>query len=252
MKFNIPVKSNAKLDKAVKLIEKDAGLEQMLKCANVNAVERLGYSDHGPVHSKIVANIALKISRILTSRGIVPSIVKNYGISSDDAEVVVVLAAFLHDIGMTVHRAQHDFYGIAIAQPVLEKLFQDYTEEKRAIMVSETLHAMAFHDSDIPPFTVEAGIVRVADALDMEEGRARIPFQIGKKDIHAISALAIERVDIDEGNKGEKPVQIRILMSNPAGIFQVDELLMKRVRISGLADYIHVSAKIKEMDLMEY
>jgi metal-dependent HD superfamily phosphatase/phosphodiesterase len=100
--------------------------------------------------------------------------------------------------------------------------------------------------------TVEAGIVRIADALDMEQGRARIPFKAGKVDIHSVSALSIERVEIQEGK--EKPVTIKITMSNSAGVFQIDELLKPRILNSGLQNYIHVVAEItgeKERKIIE-
>ena len=46
---------------------------------------------------------------------------------------------------------------------------------------------------------------RVADALDMSEGRSRIPYQAGKIDIHAVSAAAIDKVAetfyLSEGEK---------------------------------------------------
>lgn len=54
----------------------------------------------------------------------------------------------------------------------------------------------------------------------MEAGRARIPFEAGKIDIQPISALSIEKVEIVES--GVKPITIKITMSNPAGIFQID------------------------------
>ncbi len=80
--------------------------------------------------------------------------------------------------------------------------------------------------------TVEAGIVRIADALDMEEGRAKVPFQAGKVGIHSVSAFSIEEVAIQKGDA--KPVTIRITMSNSAGVFQIDELLKPRIENSGL------------------
>ena len=58
-------------------------------------------------------------------------------------------------------------------------------------MTSEVLHAVLTHHEPSYPQTLEAGIVKVADALDMEKGRARIPYQEGRLNIHSISALAI-------------------------------------------------------------
>jgi metal-dependent HD superfamily phosphatase/phosphodiesterase len=76
----------------------------------------------------------------------------------------------------------------------------------------------------------------------MEEGRARIPFEAGKVDIHSASALSIKRVEIQEGE--EKPINVKITMTNPAGVFQIDELLKPRIEGSGLKAYIHVTAEV--------
>jgi metal-dependent HD superfamily phosphatase/phosphodiesterase len=41
---------------------------------------------------------------------------------------------------------------------------------------------------------------------------------------------------------------IHIEMSNPAGIFQVDNLLWTKIKGSGIEQYVHVEAVIKEGD----
>jgi hypothetical protein len=213
----------------------------------------MGYTDHGPTHVKIVANSALKLLRILIDKKVVPSVVKHYGMKNEDAEVIVVLGSIFHDLGMTVIRDRHEMFGALLALSFIEKYLQPiYSEENRTIICSEVLHAIVSHEDPNKPLTVEAGIVRVADALDMEEGRARIPFQAGKVDIHSVSALSIEKVSIQEGDK--KPVTISITMSNSAGIFQIDELLKPRIENSGLQNYIHVVAEItgeKERKIIE-
>ena len=43
----------------------DDELYALWQVANVNAVQRLGMSDHGPVHVQIVTNIALRLLRRL-------------------------------------------------------------------------------------------------------------------------------------------------------------------------------------------
>jgi len=217
------------------------------------AIDRLGYTDHGPTHVKIVANSALKLLRILASKEVVPSIVKDYGMKNEDAEVVVVLSSILHDLGIVFIRDRHELYSALLALEFIEKYLQPiYSEEERTIICSEVLHGIVSHEDPNKPLTIEAGIVRIADALDMEEGRARIPFQAGKVDIHSVSALSIEKVEIQEGD--EKPVTIRITMSNSAGIFQIDELLKPRIENSGIQSYIHVVAEItgeKERRIIE-
>jgi len=250
--FNIPVRNNQKLKSVVEKIRKDKKLQTYWRCSNVMAIERMSYTDHGPTHVKIVANIALKLLRVLVEKKLItPSIVENYGLDGDDAEVVVVLGSVLHDLGMCVQRRDHEKYSAFLAVPILENLLcSTYTEEQRAIITSEVLHAIVTHEQ--PPshepvnriLTKEAGIVGIADALDMEAGRARIPFQSGKVDIHAVSALSIEKVEVEVVDGEPKPINIRIQMSNSAGVFQIDELLKPRIQKSGLEQFFHVIAEI--------
>jgi len=251
--FNIPFRNNAKLKHVIDEIREDMKLQSFWKCANVMAIERMGYTDHGPTHVKIVANLALKLLRILVDKHVTPSVIRNYGMKNEDAEVIVVLGAIFHDLGMIVTRHDHEKYSVLIALEFIEKcLTPIYSEEERAIIISEVLHAIVAHEQPNKPLTVEAGIVGIADALDMEAGRARIPFRSGKIDIHAVSALSIEKVEIMEGE--EKPVTIKITMSNSAGVFQIDELLKPRIEKSGLQEYFHVVAEItgeKERKIIE-
>ncbi len=241
--FNIPFRDNAKLKYVIEAVRKDARLWTFWRCANVMAIDRLGYTDHGPTHVRIVANSGLKILRILINNKVVPSIVKNYGMKNEDAEVVVVLGSIFHDLGMIVTRHDHELMSALFAEEFVEKhLRQIYSEEERAIITSEVLHAVVAHEVPRKPLTVEAGVVGIADALDMEEGRARIPFEAGKVDIHSVSALSIKRVEIQESK--EKPINVKITMTNPAGVFQIDELLKPRIESSGLKAYIHVTAEV--------
>jgi uncharacterized protein len=253
--FNIPYRNNPKLKLVMEKIKEDKKLQMYWKCANVMAIERMGYTDHGPTHVKIVANIALKLLRILTEKKLLtPSIVENYanyGMKYEDAEVVVVLGSIFHDLGMIVQRFNHEKYSASLALEFLERCLNPaYNEEGRAIITSEVLHVIVTHEQ--PPeieqynkvLTKEAGIVGIADALDMEAGRARIPFNSGKVDIHAISALSIEKVDIEVTEDAPKPINIKIKMSNSAGVFQIDELLKPRIVYSGLQNFFHVVAEI--------
>jgi metal-dependent HD superfamily phosphatase/phosphodiesterase len=156
---------------------------------------------------------------------------------------VVVLGSIFHDLGMVVIRQDHEKYSVLLALEFIERcLVSIYSEEERAIISSEVMHAIVAHEEPNNPLTVEAGIVSIADALDMEAGRARIPFEAGKIDIHAVSALSIAKVEIIEG--GKKPITIKITMSNSAGVFQIDELLKPRIENSGLQEYFHVIAEI--------
>lgn len=243
MPITIPTRHNPTLQRIVELINNDAELHQLWKSANINAVDRLGMSDHGQVHIRIVSNIALRLLRLLNQAGVEMSVVKNYGLTTDDAEVIVVLASCLHDIGMAVHRENHEAYSVPLAMAKLrEWLPQVYPPPQAAIVLAETLHAVVAHDVDVPCLTIEAGVVKVADALDMSKGRSRIPFEAGAINIHAVSAAAIEHVNLSAGET--TPIQVEVLMSNPAGIFQLDELLKRKLENSSIAPYVHVVATI--------
>jgi hypothetical protein len=111
------------------------------------------------------------------------------------------------------------------------------------VVVSEILHAIIGHRRRGEPYTVEAGVVRVADALDMAEGRSRLPVEGGQYGIHALSAAAIDEVRIEAGE--ERPVKIEIEMNNSAGVFQVDDLLSTKLRGTPLEGQIEVIAQVQ-------
>lgn len=241
--FNIPYRENKKLEQIMAIIQQDSILNSFWKCSNIMAIDRMGYTDHGPTHVKIVANLALKLLRILVRNGVEPSIVKNYKMKNSDSEVVVVLGSIFHDLGMIVQRNDHEKYGVMVALKFLEKFLNKiYSLEEQAVVTSEVLHCIVSHERPNDPLTVEAGIVSIADALDMESGRARIPFEAGKIDIHSVSALSIQNVEIMEG--GEKPITVKVTMSDLAGIFQIDQLLKPRIENSGLHNLIHIIAEV--------
>lgn len=241
--INVPTKGNEKLAKLLEMVNANEELIQIWKCVNINAVDRSGMSDHGHVHVQIVANAAYKILRLLIARDIAPSVVTNHGLDADDAGVIVVGAALLHDVGMAVQRENHELYGVTIARDLLKSLLAPiYEISARTIIISEILHSIVAHQKEEVCLTLEAGAVKVADALDMTHGRSRIPFEAGQMNIHSVSALAVESVGLSAGEK--KPVHVEIRMNNYAGIFQLDELLRAKLLNSSIAEYVEVSASI--------
>ena len=243
MRLNVPVRGNRKLRRILERANSDDQLKGWWHVANVNAVSRLQINDHSWVHIQIVANIALKLLRQLTKHHVEPSVVKDYGYEADDAEVVVLLAALTHCVGMAVHRDGHEDFSLFLAEPKLRELLAGiYEEPDVTVIVSEVLEAITSHRDYGKPLTLEAGIVRVADALDMEQGRSRIPFERGSISIHSLSAAAIEDVAIKDGE--QRPILIEITMNNSSGIYQVDGLLKAKLRGSGLEPYVEVVAHI--------
>ena len=242
--IRIPARHNPPLAELIERINAEDEIYALWLAQNTNAVHRLDMSDHGPVHVQIVANSALRLLRLLSSEGVSPSVVTDHGLMVDDAEVVVVLAALFHDVGMSIHREGHEAYSLFVAQPILERLLGEvYGRAVGTIVRSEILHAIISHRSGGRPLTVEGGILRIADALDMAHGRSRIPFEAGSTSIHSVSAAAIEAVHIEPDGEGH--IKIRVEMSNSAGVFQVDELLRKKMKGSGLEQHFQVEAVIE-------
>jgi uncharacterized protein len=243
MRIRVPVRANRTLRTVIDRVNRDDQLKGWWHVANVNAVARMEINDHSWVHIQIVTNIALKLLRQLTKHGVEPNMVRDYGYTRDDAEVVVSLTALTHCIGMSVHRQGHEDFSLFLAEPKLRELLDGiYEEPDVTVIVSEVLQGIISHRSDGQPLTLEAGILRVADALDMEQGRSRIAFERGRVGIHSLSAAAIEEVAISDGEK--KPIRISITMNNSSGIYQVDGLLKAKLRGSGLEPYVELLAHI--------
>jgi uncharacterized protein len=238
-----PTRGNRKLESFLTAVNQDDQVRAWWYMAQVHA-ERLGMSDHSWVHMQIVLNIALRLLRLLVRAGVEPAMVADHGMRDRDAEVVVAGGALLHDVGMSIHRADHEAYSLFLANEALQRLLVDvYKEPKRTVIAAEILHAIIGHRRRGEPYTVEAGVVRVADALDMAQGRTRIPLEAGREGIHSISAAAIDEVRIEPGEG--RAVRIEIELNNSAGIFQVDDLLATKIRGTPLEGRVEVVAKIE-------
>jgi metal-dependent HD superfamily phosphatase/phosphodiesterase len=243
MHINLPVRGNRKLRKLLERVNADRQVKAWWHASNVNAVVRMEINDHSWVHIQIVANIALKLLRQLAKHGVEPSSVRDFDLEQDDAEVIVALSALLHCVGMSVHRHGHEDFSLFLAEPKMRELLRGiYEEPELTVVVSEVLQSITSHRADGQPLALEAGILRVADALDMAEGRSRIPFEMGRVSMHSLSAAAIDDVSISDGEA--RPVKIEILMNNSSGLFQVDGLLKAKLRGSGLEPYVEVIAHI--------
>jgi len=242
-KVRAPTRGNRKLESFLDAVNHDEQVRAWWYMTQVHA-ERLGMSDHSWVHMQIVLNIALRLLRLLLKAGVEPAMVADHGMRDRDAEVVVAGGALLHDVGMSIHRADHEAYSLFLANGALQRLLADsYKEPERTVVASEILHAIIGHRRRGEPYTLEAGVVRVADALDMAQGRTRTPIESGHEGIHSISAAAIDEVSISAGE--ERPVRVEIQLNNSAGIFQVDDLLATKIRGTPLEGRLEVVARVE-------
>jgi uncharacterized protein len=238
-----PTRGNRKLESFLEAVNADETIRTRWYMAQITS-ERLGMSDHSWVHVQIVLNIAMRLLRLLVKGGVETAMVADHGMRERDSEVVVAGGALLHDIGMSIHRVDHEAYSLFLAADRLPKLLERaYPDEvERTVVASEILHTIIGHRRRGEPYTMEAGVVRVADALDMAQGRSRTPFASGDIGIHSLSAAAIDKVTIEAGT--DRAISIQIDMNNSAGIFQVDDLLATKLRGTPLEQHVEVIAQV--------
>jgi metal-dependent HD superfamily phosphatase/phosphodiesterase len=242
MRIHAPTERNPKLARFLAAANASTALKARWHAAQVNA-ERLDMSDHSWVHLQIVLNRALHLFRLLRRHGLKSSIETDYALSHKDAEVIIAGGCLLHDLGMSIHRIDHEAFSLFLAADFLPVLLEDvYEEPERTVIACEIQHAIIGHRKGGRPLTLEAGVVRVADALDMEHGRSRVAFETSLPNIHSLSAAAIDDVRIIAGE--QRAVRVEVQMNNSAGVFQVDELLATKLRGSGLESHIEVVARI--------
>jgi metal-dependent HD superfamily phosphatase/phosphodiesterase len=238
-----------RLNEILPVVTSDPEIVTYLEAQNVNAVTRKRYSDHGPKHIEIVRNRALCLYELLKRGGIEFNGATEQGLDESFEPVILVLAATLHDIGHVVHRDSHSYYSIPLAADVLDRLLPELYGTETAVRVkAEVLHAILCHHTAETPLTKEAGIIRIADGLDMERGRSRIPYEHGGRGINTLSSQAIQNVRLMEGDG--TPVLVEIEMINAAGVYQVDNLLKAKLSESLLEDEIRIVAVNTEGDDM--
>jgi len=239
------------------MLVSDREIQALQDYANTVSIKRLHYNDHGPVHMRKVAWNALTMVDLLTRSSVRLSLEREGAGTLDDSRNAILLASFLHDVGMSVGRADHERMAILLAMPIMERLLLDVyggQAEKRVIVRSLAVEGILGHMTTQKIHSLEAGIILVADGCDMGKGRARIPLTINTRsqagDIHKYSASAIKKVTIEEGSP--RPIRITVRMSETAGFFQVEEVLIPKINSSPIKSHIELFAGISEEEMKRY
>ncbi len=238
---------------AFHMLREDPEVNALQDYSNVVSIKRLGYNDHGPVHMRKVTYNAVKMATFLKEKGIPLDLEKEDLGTFEDSLTAVVMAAFLHDIGMSIGRAFHENTGIWLAQPIIERtLLQLYPQSlaKRVILRSLAMECIMGHMASIPIHSLEAGLILVADGCDMEKGRARIPMMLNPGarlgDIHKYSAAAVEHVRLLPGERA--PIRIEVHMTETVGFFQVEEVLFPKIKASPVKPLIELYAYMEGLE----
>src|SRR5262245_66617806 len=135
MHLRVPARGNRNLRRLLERVNGDPQVKAWWHVANVNAVLRLQINDHSWVHVQIVSNIALRLLRLLVKHGVQPSAQRDYRLSADDSEIIVVLAALLHDVGMSIHRRDHDDWSLFLAEPKMREVLAGIHEDPELTIV---------------------------------------------------------------------------------------------------------------------
>ncbi len=249
-------RTTGKCHQAVAYLLDHKPLEQLMQFCNVVSIERLQMNDHGRVHTKTAALNALTFMDLLEQAGIEPHVVKEGTGDLDDARLVVVVAAYLHDLGMSISRQDHEFHSARLGDPFILGVLRHVYEDEGLVYVlrSYIYECIMGHMAHMSVSSIEAGVVLVSDGCDMENGRARILAQkhhephIG--DIHQHSAMSVTDVTIQCGQK--KPIEIFIKMKDATGIFQVEQVLMGKIAMSAIKPHIELAVQIGSGKKMYY
>jgi metal-dependent HD superfamily phosphatase/phosphodiesterase len=243
--------------KLLEILLEDKEIHAMQEYANIVSIRRLAFNDHGPVHMRKVTLNALCMLELLEKSGIKSSLQNDEAGTLEDSRIAVILSAFLHDVGMTIGRQNHELNSALISLPVISRvlaaLYPD-DEHKRMTIQCLALEGIEGHMGTQHIHSVEAGIILVADGCDMEKGRSRIPLLLGTAphigSIHQFSSSAISSVQIGEGV--HRPIRISILMDESVGFFQVEEVLLHKINMSPIKPHIELFAAVEGQEAKKY
>lgn len=227
--------------------------------ANSVSITRIGLNDHGPVHMKTVCHNALKMLLLLHEAGVETSLEKEHSGTFTDSVCAVMIAALLHDCGMTIGRTDHELYSGIISFSLITDILRlvlpkDEDIVRRTVIRSVAMEGIIGHMCTHPIHSIEAGLILIADGSDMTKGRARIPIENQGKpaegDIHKFSANAINKVRITTGK--DRPIKLEVHMTEVVGLFQVEAVLIPKLKSSPAMPFVALEAFIEGKDTRTY
>src|SRR3954466_11452362 len=128
MRIHAPTERNPKLARFLEAANASTALKGRWHVQQVTA-ERMDMNDHSWVHLQIVLNRALHLFRLLHRAGLQSSVERDYGMTNRDAEVVIAGGCLLHDLGISIHRVEHETFSLFLASDLLDELLAKVYEE---------------------------------------------------------------------------------------------------------------------------
>ena len=238
-----PTRGNRKLERFLDAVNADERVRAWWYMAQITS-ERLGMSDHSWVHVQVVLNIALRLLRLLVKGGIEPAMVTDHGMRDRDAEVVVAGGALLHDVGMSIHRADHEAYSLFMVEERLQSLL---AESLRGARADGGDRGDPARDHRPPPPRRALHASRPAWCGSRTPSTWRRAARASRSRAASTgSTPSRRRRSTRSGSRRGRsaPVKIEIEMNNSAGVFQVDDLLATKLRGTPLEGHVEVIAQV--------
>ncbi len=147
----------------IELVRKDSEVDAFINGAN-EALNAIGYTEHGQRHASLVGHIARNITERL-------------GYSDRTGELANI-AGYLHDIGNAIHRENHALSGSLMAWQILSRMGM-HIDETITIM-----NAIGNHEEErgMASTAVAAALI-IADKADVHRSRVQNP-DMSTFDIH--------------------------------------------------------------------
>ena len=156
-------------------VAKDPRLQALIRASD-RYLDAIGYTEHGPRHTSVVAERARDIALSL-------------GHTRRMAERAY-LSGLLHDVGNMLGRHNHGMASAVMTYPILVDHGIDYDD------ISAVLMAMSNHEEDVGIVVDETGACLViADKTDVHRSRVRYPDPT-TQDIHDRVNLASKRCQL--------------------------------------------------------
>ncbi|HLD59673.1 MAG TPA: HD domain-containing protein, partial [Candidatus Bilamarchaeaceae archaeon] len=126
--------------KVLTFLRTDNQVDYFLSMSNCVTVTRMGYNDHGKIHARIAALNAMRALKLLNEKNIIPNLVSEFKTAEfGDSLEIVLFSAFLHDIGNSIIRQNHEVWGMVLVRELLNRFYEgkDELSERKKLMIME-------------------------------------------------------------------------------------------------------------------
>ncbi|MDR0334092.1 MAG: HD domain-containing protein [Dysgonamonadaceae bacterium] len=189
------------------------------------SLEALGYTEHSFAHATKCAEVAGKL-------------LKDLGFSDDEVELAKI-AAFMHDIGNVVNRADHAQSGAVISFCLLEKMGMCPT------CIAPIVTAIGNHDEKTAvPVNAIAAAVILADKTDVRRSRVRVGAELCN-DIHDRVNYAVEKTDLVLDNEKKTITAYLTIDTKISPVMDYFEIFLDRMLLCRkAADFLGLTFKL--------